>query len=168
VLAHIVAPSDIPVWATWLASLAMFGGALGAVVWWRERPRRIACTALGGAGLAASAALLLLQPSVVQGPGYGIRLVSAQPSTSPVLLRICGGGGAPVPGPGRLVLVSVDGRQAAEVRTDTVVLPIAHGTHTVAAELLTSNHRAFTPPVTARTTVNVNAAGPLPTPPACG
>lgn len=166
VVAHVVAPSDIPAWSSWLASLAMFGGALGAVVWWRDRRRRVLCTMLGGIGLAASAMLLLLQPSVVQPPADGIRLVSPQPATTPVVLRICGGG--PVPGQGRLVLVSVDGRQVAELRSDTVVVPIPAGMHTVLAQLLTSGHRAFTPPVTAQTTISVSGPGPLPSPPGCG
>ena len=63
-------------------------------------------------------------------------------------------------------LRSVDGRQVAEVRSSTVVVPMSTGAHHVVAELITADHRAFVPPITADTTLTVTGAGPIgPTPP---
>ena len=172
-LAHVVAPPGTPLWAEWLAALALFGGALGAVVWWRDRPRRNACAAAGGAGLVATAALLVTQPSLPLRPAYGIALHDAPAATTPVLLQVCpaaldgaGTTASPLPalpGPGRLLLISVDGRQVAEVRSSPVVVAMGEGRHHVVAELLTADHRAFAPPVIAAATVVVTGSGPLDT-----
>lgn len=169
--AHVLAPSGAPLVASWLAALALFGGALGVVAWWQRRRWRAVCTTVAGAGLVASAALLVAQPSAPLRPGYGIALVDARLATSPVVLRVCGVFAAtttpPVPGPGRLLLVTVDGRQAAEVRSSTVVLSLPAGSHHLTAQLLTSDHRAFVPPVTTDLTVTVTGPGPLSPEPQC-
>jgi hypothetical protein len=171
IVAHIVTPGGPPLFASWLASLALFGGALGALVWSRPSRRRPALLAISGAGLVASAVLLVVQPSVPLRPGYDIRLIDAPQPSSPVMLRVCGVdaviSAAPVPGPGRLLLVSVDGHQAAEVRANTVTLPMRTGEHRVVAELITSDHRAFVPPITASTTVTVTRPGPIQAAPTC-
>jgi len=172
-LAHVVAPGGPPLYASWLASLALFGGAFAAFVWWREPSRRAPSVAVSGVGLVASAALLVVQPSAPLRPGYDIQLADARQgaATSPVVLRVCGVdavvSSAPVPGPGRLLLVSVDGRQVAEARASTVTVPMSAGAHQVAAQLITSDHRAFVPPITASTTVTVSGPGPIQPPPAC-
>jgi hypothetical protein len=174
VLAHVVSPGGPPLYASWLASLALFGGAFAAFVWWREPSRRAAFVSVGGVGLVASGALLVVQPSAPLRPGYGIQLAGPRQgaATSPVVLRVCAVDAvvspAPVPGPGRLLLVSVDGRQVAEVRASTVTVSMSAGEHRVAAQLITSDHRAFVPPITASTTVTVGGPGPIQTPPTCG
>lgn len=170
-VAHIVAPGGMPWFASWLASLAMFGGVLAAAVWWRHRVRRRAGLGVMSAGLLATVAVLAQQPSVPIAPGYGITVVAAPAATSPMLVRVCGVGvGATphtIPGSGRLLRVLVDGRQAAELRTDTVALVMGTGRHHISAELITADHRAFAPPVTADRMVTVSGTGPIPAAPAC-
>lgn len=171
VLAHVVAPGGPPLVASWLASLVLFGAAFGTVVWWRQRRRRTVLLGISALGLLASAALLVLQPSAPLRPGFDIMLVGARPASSPVVLRVCGVGAvvspAAVPGQGRLLLLSVDGHQVAEVRSSTVAVPMSAGTHHVVAQLITSGHRAFTPPITTAATVIVSGPGPLPATPHC-
>jgi hypothetical protein len=170
VIAHIVGPGRLPWYAAWLASLAMFGGVLLALVWWRLRTRRRVGLGLMAAGLLANAVVLALQPSVPIAPGYGITLAGARQTTSPVLLRVCATAGATapaLPGNGRLLLVLVDGRQVAELHSDTVALPMSTGRHRVSAQLLTSDHRAFAPAVTTAATVTVTGSGALPATPSC-
>ena len=171
IVAHIVTPGGPPLYASWLASLALFGGALGSLVWWRQVRRRSVLVAISGAGLIATAVLLVVQPSAPVRPGYGIALVGARAATSPVVVRACGidavVSSAPVPGPDRLLLISVDGRQRAEIHGGTVALPLPAGDHRVVAELITADHRAFVPPITASMDVTVTGPGPLPAASTC-
>ena len=171
-LAHILGPGGAPSWAEWLAALALFGGALGAAIWWRQPTRRHGLLAVSGAGLVATAALLVTQPSLPLSPGYGIQLADARQATSPVVLQVCGArdtaSPAPIPGQGRLLLITVDGRQVAETRTSTVTVQMATGTHEVVAQLITSDHRAFVPPVTTTATLTVTGPGPIAATPGCG
>jgi len=166
VLAHIVGGGNVPAYAPWLASLAMFAGVVVVAVWWRVLPRRRFGYALAAAGLLASAVMAVAQPSVPIAPGYGIQVVDAGATTSPVLVHVCGAGSGatapPVPGNGRLLLVFVDGRQVAELRSDIVAVPLASGRHRITAQLITADHRAFVPPVTSDATVIVTGPGAIP------
>jgi hypothetical protein len=86
--------------------------------------------------------------------------------TSPLTVRVCASGST-VPGSGRLLSVSIDGHQVAEVNADAAVMTAAAGEHTLRVELVTSNHREYAPPVLTDETVSVTGAGALTTPPAC-
>jgi hypothetical protein len=171
VLAHIVGGGPVPAYAAWLAALTMFAGVVVVAVWWRVRLRRRIGGALAAVGLLANVGIAVAQPSVPIPPGYGIRLAAAAETTTPVLVRVCGlGSGAtapPVPGSGRLLLVFADGRQVAELRSDTVAVQLATGRHRLTAQLITSDHRAFVPAVTADATVTVTGSGAIPAPASC-
>lgn len=170
-IAHIVAPG-FPWFASWLASVAMFAGVVVALVWWRLRTRRRIGIALAAAGVVGNAVLLGLQPSVPVSPGYGISVAAAEQAASPVPVRVCGvatdSSAAAVPGADRLLLLLVDGRQVAEVRSDVVAVPMSTGRHRITAELITADHRAFVPPVTAEAMVTVSGPGALSVAPPCG
>jgi len=171
IVAHVVAPGGAPLYATWLAAAALFGGGVGAVVLWRQPPRRGLMLTISAAGFAATATLLIAPQPAPLRPGYSIRLVKPGATTSPVVLRVCEVNAvvspAPVPGAGRLVLVSVDGHQVAEVRSNTVAVPMPAGAHHVVAELITADHRAFVPPITADMTLTVTGPGPIGPAPTC-
>lgn len=170
-LAHIVGGGNVPAFAAWLASLTMFAGVVVVAVWWRVRLRRWIGYALTAAGFLANVGMAVAQPSVPLPPGYGIHLADAGETTSPVLVHVCGVGSgatpAPVPGSGRLLLVFVDGRQVAELRSDTVAVPLAIGRHRITAQLITTDHRAFVPPVSSDATVTVTGPGAIPAASTC-
>jgi hypothetical protein len=54
--------------------------------------------------------------------------------------------GSAVPGTGRLLSVSVDGRQVDEVNADAAVVTVATGEHTLRVELVTTTHQEYAPP----------------------
>jgi hypothetical protein len=54
------------------------------------------------------------------------------------------------------------------VHASTVTVPMSAGPHQVAAQLITSDHRAFVPPIIASRRVTVTGPGPIAPPPTCG
>jgi hypothetical protein len=66
-----------------------------------------------------------------------------------------------VPGAGRLLDISVDGRLVAEVSRDTASITAASGEHTVRVELVTSAHREYAPPVVTDQTIAVSGVSLL-------
>jgi hypothetical protein len=168
VIAHILAPGNVPGVVPWITAIALYGGLLGIVMSWRSHRRRAIFAALAVAGLVSTAVVYITQPSLPPQPGYGITLdgLDGRTTSSPVAVRVCAT--APVPGPGRLLLVRVDGAQAAETRDSTVVLLMSTGRHRIDAELITADHRAFQPPVAATAMVVVSGSGPLTAAPPCG
>jgi hypothetical protein len=167
-IAHILAPGNVPDVVPWITAIALYGGLLGVVLSWRHRRRRAGFAALAAMGMVSTALVYITQPSLPPQPGYAITIrgLDGRTTSSPVAVRVCAA--APVPGPGQLLLVRVDGAQAAETRDSTVVLLMSTGRHRIDAELITADHRAFQPPLTATATVVVSGSGPLTAPPPCG
>ncbi len=165
-VAHILGGG--PVWPLWLTGALLFGGAVAAMAV-PLRARRV-CLAVAGLGLVSTCVVYALLPSAPSAP-RGLSVQIAAPSTataitSPVLVKVCGGASA-IPGTGRLLSISVDGRQVAEVSADTAVVSMSAGSHTLRAELVTSQHREYAPPVLTDVTVTVTGIGPLGTAPDC-
>ncbi len=55
----------------------------------------------------------------------------------------------------------------AEVNADTAAVTVAPGTHTLRVELVTTDHRAYAPPVLTDETITVSGLGPLATAASC-
>jgi hypothetical protein len=167
ILAHIIGGG--PVWPLWLTGALLFGGAVAAMAV-PHALRRI-CLAVAGVGLVATVAVYVALPSAPPAP-TGLSLSIATPVagaivTSPVVIRVCAAGSTALPGTGRLLNISVDGRQVAEVDAGTAAVNLDTGMHTVRVELVTSAHRAFAPPVLTDETITVSGIGPLSPPPDC-
>jgi hypothetical protein len=64
---------------------------------------------------------------------------------------ICGrfsdGSAAEVPGGDRVVYVALDGKQVMLARGASMVVSATSGKHVLRLEILTNDHRAFTPPL---------------------
>jgi hypothetical protein len=165
-VAHIVGGG--PVWPLWITGALLFGGAVAAMAasGWLRR----ACLAASGAGLVATVAVYAAIPAAPPAPA-GVSLRIASPAagamvTSPLAVRVCASGSA-VPGSGRLLSVSIDGHQVAEVNADAAVVTVGTGEHTLRVELVTMTHHEYAPPVLTDETVSVGGAGVLTTPPEC-
>ena len=164
-LAHIVGGG--PVWPLWITGTLLFGGAVAAMA----VPLRLrrACLAAAMLGLVATVVVYTLLPSSPPAPqGLSVRIVAptAAAVTSPVLVKVCGGT-SNLPGTGRLLSISIDGRQVAEVDADTAAVTVAAGTHILRAELVTSAHLEYAPPVLTDETITVSGLGPLAQAPDC-
>jgi hypothetical protein len=167
VIAHILGGSSP--WQLWPTCTLLFGGAVAAMFVRRPMLYR-ACLVSAGVGLVTTIAVYVLIPAAPAAPS-GLSLSIAAPLdgarvTSPVVVRACAGADA-VPGTGRLLSVSVDGRQVAEVPTGTAAINVSTGKHTLRVELVTSAHRAYAPPVLTDETITVSGVGPLSQPPDC-
>jgi hypothetical protein len=157
-----------PVWPLWVTGTLLFGGAVASMA--VPEGMRRACLAVSGVGLVATVVVYVLIPAAPPAP-RGLSLGVAAPIdgatvTSPVVVRVCGGANS-IPGPGRLLSVSVDGRQVAEVDSNTAAVNVGVGQHVVRVELVTSAHREYAPPVLTNETITVSGVGPLSEPPAC-
>ena len=165
-LGHVVGGG--PVWPLWLTGALLFGGAVAAMA--VPESLRRACVATAGVGLVATIVVYTLLPSAPPAPaGLTVRILTPKQSatvTSPVLVRVCGGT-SNLPGPGRLLSLSVDGRQVAEVNADTAAVTLAPGTYTLRAELVTTRHLEFAPPVLTDETITVAGVGTLAPAPPC-
>ncbi len=166
-LAHIVGGG--PTWPLWLTGTLLFGGAVAAMA--VPQTLRRACLAVALVGLVSTVVVYALLPAAPGAPqGLAIRIVAPTADatvTSPVLVEVCGGASS-IPGAGRLLSISVDGRQVAEVDAGAAAVTLAPGTHTIRAELVTTNHIEFAPPVLTDETISVSGLGPLASPPGCG
>jgi hypothetical protein len=165
-LVHIIGGG--PVWPLWLTGTVLFGGAVAAMA--VPQGLRRVFLAVAAVGLVATVAVYLALPTAPPAPA-GVSLSIAAPVagttvTSPVVVRVCAGSTA-LPGTGRLLNISVDGRQVAEVDAATAAINVGAGTHAVRVELVTATHRAFAPPVLTDETITVSGIGPLSEPPAC-
>lgn len=156
-------------WPLWLTGALLFGGAVGAMFVRRPTLHR-ACVTSAIVGLAATIAVYVLLPAVPTAPP-GLSLSIAAPHdgttvTSPVVVRACAGANR-VPGAGRLLSISVDGRQVAELQTDTAAINLSAGEHRLRVELVTSAHQAYAPPVLTDESITVAGVGPLSPAPDC-
>jgi hypothetical protein len=165
-LAHIIGGG--PVWPLWITGALLFGGVVAAMA--VPHALRRVCLAVAGVGLVATVAVYVALPSAPPAPA-GLSLSIAAPVagaivTTPFVIRVCAGS-TTLPGTGRLLNISVDGRQVAEVNAGTAAVNVDTGTHIVRVELVTSTHRAFAPPVLTNETITVSGIGPLSPPPGC-
>lgn len=156
-------------WPLWLTGALLFGGAVGALFVRRPTLHRALRTS-AIVGLVSTIAVYVLLPAAPAAPS-GLSLSIAAPRdgatvTSPVVVRACAGT-IRVPGAGRLLSISVDGRQVAELPTDTAAITLSNGEHSLRVELVTSAHQAYAPPVLTDETVTVSGVGPVSPPPDC-
>ena len=165
-VAHIVGGGAA--WPLWVTGTLMFGGGLGAMA--VPGHRRRVCLAIAGVGLAATVAVYVALPAAPAAPaGLSLRLAAPADGatvTSPLVVRVCASGST-VTGNGRLLSVSVDGHQVAEVSADSAAVNASTGQHLLRVELVTRDHRAYAPPVLTDATVTVTGTGSLTPPPGC-
>lgn len=165
-LGHIVGGG--PVWPLWVTGGLLCGGAVAAMA--VPQTSRRACLAVAAVGLVSTIVVYALLPSAPTAPqGLTMHILAPQTSatvTSPVLVRVCGGT-SNLPGAGRLLSISVDGHQVAEVNTDTAALSLAAGTYTLRVELVTTKHIEYAPPLLTDETITVTGVGPLASVPDC-
>lgn len=171
--AHIVSTSGLPGLVGWLVAAVLAVAVAVAVL---GRGRRLRATGLVVAVAAGGTTVVLwtYTTSTPTAPGYVLALSSPAAGsdvTSPVTVVVCGrtpdGAPAVVPGSGRLVSMSVDGRQVAERADDTVILEIPTGSHRIRVEVLTTDHRQFSPPLAIETSIVVVGVGPASNPRRC-
>jgi hypothetical protein len=97
--------------------------------------------------------------------------VGGAPVTSPLLVTVCGrlasGSRAHLPAAGDVLSVFLDGRQVLTTSGASGAVIASIGVHTVRAEILTSDHREFQPPLLTERQVVVSGTGPLPAAAAC-
>ncbi|HEY6379206.1 MAG TPA: hypothetical protein VI316_08500 [Candidatus Dormibacteraeota bacterium] len=172
VLAHVVSSGTGPGLVAWVPAGVVFIGA--AVVGFAPRGYRRLGGGLAGMGVAGLVVVNVLAASPPASPGYAIRVLTPAPDasvTSPVLLTVCATtpNGAPVdvPGPGRVLSVFIDGRQTLESTTSSHGVFVNRGPHAVRVEVLTSDHREFSPVIDTTVHVVVTGGGPLPAAIAC-
>lgn len=162
--AHVL---SVPVGAgllTWVSYTVMAIAIIGAVFARERRVRR----ALGGiATCAVVASALLVALATPPAVSSGNHLVFLQPqkgglATAPVIVHL-----AELTPTGRTVdllrsdqrmVVFVDGTEAAEGALPAFAIRMRPGLHHVRAELTTSDHRAYTPPVQADMDVDVGGS----------
>jgi hypothetical protein len=166
VIAHVVGGG--PVWTVWITGTLLFGGTVAAMAA-PQRLRRL-CLGVAGVGLVATVIAYAASPSAPVAPA-GVSLTIASPSAgatvgSPVVVRACATG-TQVPGTGRLLSISVDGRQLAEVSGDTAAVNVGDGEHTLRVELVTLDHREYAPPLLTEETVTVAGVRAPAVPPRC-
>lgn len=171
-LAHVVTSGTGPGLVAWLPATVVFAGA--AVVGFAPRRYRRMGGGLAGLGVAGLLAVNVFAASSVTTPGYSIRLLTpAQDAqvTSPVLMTVCGrtasGRPADVPGAGKVLSIFVDGRQTFEAAKASVGILVPPGPHDLRVEVLTGDHREFSPVVDATVHVLVTGSAPLPRTASC-
>ncbi|MDQ6847442.1 MAG: hypothetical protein M3019_07660 [Candidatus Dormibacteraeota bacterium] len=166
VLGHIVGGGLV--WPLWVTGSLLFGGAVGAMA--VAQTLRRACLAIAAIGLISTVIVYTLLPSAPIAPrGLTVRIVAPKASatvTSPVLVRVCGDT-SNLPGAGRLLSISVDGRQVAEVDADSAAVALAAGTYTLRAALVTTKHLEYAPPVLTDETITITGVGALAPAPDC-
>jgi hypothetical protein len=167
VIAHVIGGG--PTWVLWITASLLFGGGVAAMA--VPRDRRWPWLTLAAVGLAGTVAAYAVFPAAPAAP-LGVSLTIASPTAGatvgdPVVVRACAAG-FPVPGAGRLLSISIDGRQVGEARTDVAAVTVADGQHTLRVELLTLDHREFAPPVLTEETVTVSGVTAPAVPPRCG
>ncbi|HEV7680218.1 MAG TPA: hypothetical protein VGQ42_16775 [Candidatus Dormibacteraeota bacterium] len=173
VLAHVLAGSGVPWWATAAAyALAVAGAVLALAA--RTRRLRSGGLAAVGVGLATWLILGAILPGPPAAPSYRMSLASpdgATTLTSPILVRTCGfwpsGLVATVPGSGEVLSIAVDGSERASTAASSVAVPVPPGTHRLRVEVLSSDHRAFSPRLFVEGTVTVGGEGTIPATPQC-
>ena len=142
-------------WPLWITGTLLFGGRWARMA--ADPAVRRAFLAVAGVGLVATVAVYVLLPSAPSAPlGLSVRIATPAASatvTSPVLVTVCGT--SDIPGRGRLLSVSIDGRQVAEVDANSAAVTVTAGTHTLRVELVTTDHRAYAPPVLTEETITV-------------
>lgn len=148
-LAHIVGGG--PTWPLWITSALLFGGLVGATS--RRATLRRPSLAVAAVGLVSTVVVYVTMPAAPSAPrGVSLRIVAPPPGavvSVPVVVHVCDGGSA-LPGGGRMLSYSVDGRQLLESRDALTALGLSPGRHRLRVELVTSDHREFAPPVLAQ------------------
>lgn len=163
-VAHVLSSSVIPDQAQWAAiGLTALGGVgvlmrrakvLDAVGWATFSLGALACLGMVGAAM--------LSPVP---PGYTLALALNRDATSPVPVTVCAqkpdGSAATTPDGDHVLAVMVDGVQVATRSTSAFVVTVARGTHDLRVELLTRDHREFSPALAADTVIGVTGTSPL-------
>jgi hypothetical protein len=147
----------------------------GVLAWAVGRPAlRKPGLVVAAAGLAATLVVGIVAPGAPARPAYILDLEAPQPGahvTSPMIVLVCAhqpdGSAAQVPGQDRVLSVSVDGAQLESVSGSSMVIEASPGTHDLRVDVLTSEHRAYDPPVEVDVHVAVTGVGPLPANPSC-
>ena len=172
-LAHIVQGAPLPIALGWAAAgLIAIGGAcifrgrgtsMEAMGW--------AAFALGFCGAGAVVAVTAVLPTSAR-IGISLAAPASGPLSSPVNVTVCGrvtatGSSAAAPDGNDVLVVLIDGREAAIEKTSAFALVVPTGRHHLRVELLTVDHHVFSPEVTADATVSVVGVQPLRSSPAC-
>jgi hypothetical protein len=147
---------------SWIAAVALFGGIFGVLV---SRQRvRLACAVLALAGLVGTIYDLYARSQRPAAPDLVIRLISPPGrSAAPMLVRVCGrthtGSPVPVTAGNRYLLVRLDGVQADEVHSASVLVPAHRGRHVLTVEVNSPDHQEYQPPIIVKRPVDVTGAG---------
>jgi hypothetical protein len=165
-LAHIVQGAGFPVALGWVsASLIALGGA--GILLLRGTAMEVVSWIVFGCAFCCAASVIAVTAVLPTSARISISLappVSGSVS-SPVRIVVCGAGadGSPVSAPdGDNVLVAlVDGKEAALEQTGSFAVLVPPGQHRLRVELLTREHRVFSPEVTADALISVTGVHPL-------
>lgn len=152
-LAHVAAPSAVPGWAQWIMGALLWGGMLGALVI-RDRRRRVLLIAAAVVGAGLTVTDWTLGPLLARPPDVLLRLASplnGSHQNAVVNAVICGrtasGTAVSLPGPGRVLSITIDGHQVVETSKGSLTIEVTLGHHVITAELLNASHQEFRPAV---------------------
>jgi hypothetical protein len=148
-LAHIVGERPPTVWS-WIAAAALFAGLFGAII--RRGWLRMVCAAVAVCGLAGTVGDLIVRSARPPRPNLVVELVSpSREASSPILVKVCGqtkqGQPESPTADGRHLYVLVDHLPVAEVRRNTVLIPVTPGRHTIQVAITNTYHQQFAPSI---------------------
>ena len=159
-LAHILPNSIVPGAAQW-GAIAL--GAVGGIGVLRRRTPRVDLLSWVGFLTGSTAIVVMVGIGFVapQAPGYSLFLAVSSHGTSPVPVSVCAqypaGTYAKTPDGDHVLAAVVDGAATSYQITSHFAVTMTPGTHTLKIELLSRDHREFTPVVA--TTAHITVTG---------
>jgi len=171
-LAHIIQGAPLPIAIGWVGACLIAAGGAGIFLG-RGTAMEVAGWIGLGIGFAAAATVIAITAILPTSAAISIRLAAPASGavTSPLEVAVCGrtraGAPAPAPDGDNVLAVVVDGKETTIERTGSFAVAIPQGRHRLRVELLTRDHRVFTPRVAVETTITVTGEGPLIAEPGC-
>ena len=165
-LAHIVQGASLPVAVGWASAVLIAIGGVGIFLL-RGTAMEVVSWIVFGCAFCGAASVIAVTAVLPTSARISISLAEPGPGSvsSPVRIVVCAAAadGSPVPAPdGDNVLVAlVDGKEAALEQTGSFAVFVPPGQHRLRVELLTREHRVFSPEVTADAVITVTGVHPL-------
>lgn len=156
--AHILPNSDVSDAAQWTAIVLAAVGGIGIL---RRRQRLVDAISWVTFSFGATAIVVMVTIGLFapQAPGYALTLAVNPQGASPLPITVCAKypSGTPTKTPDRdhLLTVLVDGVQNGYEMTSQFTVTMTTGMHTVRVELVSKDHRQFSPVVAGSARVDV-------------
>jgi hypothetical protein len=161
-IAHLLPSNVIPDPAQWFAVGLMVTGGLGVL---RRRGHTLDILNWTTFAVGALACLGMVGVAMLSSPqpGYTLSLALDNHVTSPVSVTVCaqrqGGLATTTPDGTNVLAVFIDGVQVGVESTNTFLVTVVPGPHDLRVELVTRDHREFSPVVATDTPIRVRGSG---------